>query len=112
VRARAVRGHAAAVRVAERGSGLPRGGGSARGGIPAARVAAAARDDPAAGPRAVPLLAPLPGAALRGAGGRRGPLMDPELERKNLIFGLALLAIFLVLLFGVIGAVFVYFCDV
>jgi hypothetical protein len=34
--------------------------------------------------------------------------MDPELERKNLIFGLALFALFLVLFCAVIAAAFVY----
>jgi hypothetical protein len=33
---------------------------------------------------------------------------DPELERKNLIFGLALFALFLVLFCAVIAAAFVY----
>jgi hypothetical protein len=33
---------------------------------------------------------------------------DPELERKNLIFGLALFALFLVLFGAVIAAAFVY----
>ena len=34
--------------------------------------------------------------------------MDPELERKNLIFGLALFALFLVLFGAVIATAFVY----
>jgi hypothetical protein len=34
--------------------------------------------------------------------------MDPELERKNLILGLALFALFLVLFCAVIGAAFLY----
>ena len=34
--------------------------------------------------------------------------MDAELERKNLIFGLALFALFLVLFCAVIAAAFVY----
>jgi hypothetical protein len=33
---------------------------------------------------------------------------DPDLERKNLIFGLALFGLFLVLFAAVIGAAFVY----
>ena len=34
--------------------------------------------------------------------------MDPELERKNLILGLALFGLFLVLFCAVIAAAFVY----
>jgi hypothetical protein len=34
--------------------------------------------------------------------------MDPELERKNLIFGLALFGLFLVLFGAVIAAAFIY----
>jgi hypothetical protein len=34
--------------------------------------------------------------------------MDPELERKNLILGLALFGLFLALFAAIIGAAFVY----
>ena len=52
-----------------------------------ARRATAAGDDAAAGDAALPLLAPVPRAALRGARPGRGDLMDPELARKNVRLG-------------------------
>src|SRR5206468_1914627 len=57
--------------------------------VPVARSAVAARDDPRAGLDALPLLAALPRAALLRR--RRRPardVIDPELERKNVVLGL------------------------
>src|SRR5207253_1983820 len=66
--ARPLRRHAAAVRLEDLRRRLPRSGGPARCCVPAAGVAAEARDDPSAGASAVPLLARLPRAAVRGHG--------------------------------------------
>ena len=57
----------------------------------------------ATGEGAVPLLAPLPRAALHGCGARPGAsLMDPELGRRNLRFGWALFLLFWLLFAGTV----------
>ena len=61
--------------------------------------------------RPLPLLAPLPGAALRRGG--RGPgvavkEITPELERKNLMLGWALFGVFLLLFAGTVGVALLY----
>ena len=66
-----------------------------------ARRAAAARHDAAARDAPLPLLAPVPRAALRGAGRGRGDrLMDPELARRNVRLGWMLFGVFLLLFAG------------
>ena len=81
----------------------------ARSAVPAPRVAAAARDDDRARGRPLPVLAPLPRAALRGARGRPADRMtDPELERKNMILGLALFGLFLVLFGATVAIALIY----
>ena len=73
---------------------------AARRDLPALRVAAAARDDHRPRRRALPLLAPLPGAAVRRARRRPAALMaehGPEFERENTRIGLALFGLFVVL---------------
>ncbi len=61
--------------------------------------------------RALPLLAPLPGAALRCGGPGPGAAvkeLTPELERKNLALGWALFGIALLLFAGTIGIALLY----
>ena len=61
--------------------------------------------------RPLPLLAPLPRAALRRRRPRPGaPVTDmtPELERKNLLWGWALFGVFLLLFAGTVGVAFLY----
>ena len=67
------------------------------------------------GGAALPLLAPLPRAALRRDGDRHGgdldgdrPQAELDLERKNLRWGWALFGLFLVLFAGTVGVAFVY----
>src|SRR5581483_3660905 len=70
---------------------------------------AGAENDAARGVAPLPLLAPLPGAALRRGGARRGRLMlDPEVERKNMLWGWGLIVLFLLLLGGTVSVVFIY----
>ena len=73
----------------------------ARRGVRRARRAPAPRPVTRAREGALPLLAPLPRAALHGSGARPGaPLMDPELARRNLRFGWALFLLFWLLFAG------------
>src|SRR5581483_208760 len=74
-----------------------------------ARRAAPPRPDPAARRAPLPLLPPLPRAALRGVRPRRGSgLMDPELHRKNVRLGLFLFGLFLVLFAGTFAVALLY----
>ena len=66
---------------------------------------------PPARGRPLPLLPPLPGAALRRGGRRPGdPVTDmtPELERKNLILGWALFGLFVLLFAGTVAVAYLY----
>ena len=79
--------------------------------LPRPGVEAPARADAAQRGRPLPLLAPLPRAALRGGGAESGdPVKEltPELERKNLILGWALFGVFLLLFAGTIGVALLY----
>src|SRR5581483_9826851 len=57
----------------------------------------------------LPLLAPLPRAALRRRSDRRGRLMlDPETERRNLLWGWGLFVFALLLAAGTVAVAFIY----
>ena len=67
------------------------------------------RDSRAARARPLPLLAPLPRAALRRGGARPGaPLVNPELARRNLRFGWALFVLFCLIFAGTILVAVLY----
>ena len=92
-------------------AGLLGRGRSSRRRLPRPGVEAPARADAAQRRRPLPLLAPLPRAALRRSGAESGdPVKEltPELERKNLILGWALFAVFLLLFAGTVGVALLY----
>src|SRR5205814_2084340 len=76
------RGHAAPGRVRRLRSRLRRAGNGPRGRVLLGGVPALAGDDEDAGGRALPLLAALPGAALRRHGTRRDRVTEPLPERR------------------------------
>ena len=82
----------------------------ARSRLPLARRAAAARHDPAPGRAPLPLLPPVPCAAVRGAGPRPGALMqmDDDLARRNVRLGWLLFGVFVLLFAGSFGVAFLY----
>jgi hypothetical protein len=71
-------------------------------------VAAAARDHASSREGALPLLAPLPRLLFVAMAIDHGSLMDSELERGNLRFGITLFVIFLILFGLTVVAAFVY----
>src|SRR5262249_61289746 len=76
-----------------------------------ARGAACAADDARACSPAVPLLARLPGVAVRGDGPRpvgRVTEEDRELERGNVLLGWALVGLFIVLFLATVLVALVY----
>src|SRR5439155_8189273 len=88
---------------------LPRLGTGARRGSPGARCVAASGADTRARGRPLPLLAPVPGAAVRRRRPRPGALvLEPEIERTNVVLGLWLFGLFLVLLVGTVAVAFIY----
>ncbi len=81
------------------------------GDLPRDGVAAPALADAAERRRPLPLLAPLPGAALRRGRPEPGAAVKeitPELERKNLVLGWALFGIFVLLFAGTVGIALLY----
>ena len=79
--------------------------------LPRPGLEAPAGADAAQRGRPLPLLAPLPRAALRGRGAESGdPVKEltPELERKNLVLGWTLFGVFLLLFAGTIGVALLY----
>src|SRR5262249_46491238 len=108
--ARPARGDPRALRVGVVRRRLLRRRTCARGPVPGARVAAARGGDPTTRGGAVPLLTALPGTALRRGRGRRAHLMEAEadLEHRNLVFALSLLALFVLLAAGSVAVAFIY----
>src|SRR5207247_8449033 len=99
----------AAVCLADGGRSLPRRGVAARSGLHPARVAPAARDDAGARAGPLPLLACVPRRPLRRACDRPAARMTgPELERKNMILGLALFGLFLLIFGATVLVAFIY----
>ena len=81
------------------------------GDLPRDGVAAPALADAAERRRPLPLLAALPGAALRRGRPEPGAAVKeitPELERKNLVLGWALFGIFVLLFAGTVGIALLY----
>src|SRR5580765_7011165 len=105
---------------------LSRRGASPRRRIPLARARSATRNDAAPGSTALPLLAALSRAALRGDGGRPAAVMteptaDPapsttvapvepvgEVARKNIVLALALVGVVVLIVLGTIAVSFIY----
>ena len=91
--------------------GLLGRGRGARRRLPRDGLAAATHADAPERRRPLPLLAPLPGAALRRGGAEPGAAvkeLTPELERKNMILGWALFGIFVLLFAGTVGVALLY----
>ena len=105
---------------------LSRRGAPPRRRIPLARARTAPRNDATPGGTALPLLASLPRAALRGDGGRPAAVMteptaDPapsttvapvepvgEVARKNIVLALALVGVVVLIVLGTIAVSFIY----
>src|SRR5215468_2786053 len=123
VRARARRRHGGAVRLGDPRRRLPRRRARARRRLPLARTAAPPGHDSATRSGAFPLLAPVPGAAVRRDGARPGGRMSeplpprttsepveatPEVAHKNVVLGWALFGISILIFFGAFGVSLIY----
>src|SRR5581483_1045292 len=103
------RGHGRAVRLGDARPRLPDRRPVARRRVRLAGDRARPADDAAPRRAPVPLLAPLPRAAVRLRSPGSGRLMlDPETERKNLLLGWGLFVLFCLLAAGTVAIAFIY----